>query len=270
MKKVVAAILFAAVVVGGLSAKSLKDLAKGAAKKALGASDSTEEKKPESVPLKSEDALYIFFKATGTDLTDEYLPYAKVVEGDTYIKYHNDPFEWEDKFAQCKKNFDEKVANADLNQFYSVGTSINFGDYDFDKQGYKVTIGAGTYFPMKSVADVYTSWYGNRTPGNDSYFVNEIGLKIQDLDKYNFIPMEKDAAKTFLQSRRYSDGSFNKKVTIFFKYKLAAFDSQEYNTFAASIANENKIPLVGIIEGPIEVYDTTNNATKKIGELVIK
>lgn len=270
MKKIVASILIASVVVFGLSAKSLKDLAKGAAKKALGTSDTAEEKKPDGGPLKSEDALYIFFKATKADLKDEYLPYAKVVESDTWRKYHNDPFDWEDKFAQCKKNFDEKVANADLEQVYSLSTSIDFGDYDFDNQGYKVEIGNGTYFPMNSVARVYGVFsYEDNNPGDDSYFVNQFGLKIQDLEKYNFIPMEKDAAKTFLQSRRYRDGSFNKTVTIFFKYKLAAFDSQEYNTFAASIAQEGKIPLVGIIEGSIDVLDKNDNY-KKIGELVIK
>ena len=31
-------------------------------------------------------------------------------------KYHNDPFEWEEKFAQCKKNLDDKVTNASIIQ----------------------------------------------------------------------------------------------------------------------------------------------------------
>ncbi len=263
MKKIILTLLVASVTFSNVfAAKSLRDLAK----KALNAANGQTKEKPAQVVLTSEDALYSFFKGTGADLTDEYLPYAKVIGGSIYTQYHNDPFEWEEKFTQLKNDFNKKVQNINLNQEYTMSTTIEFGDYDFNAQGYKVSIKGETYFPLNSVYNV-TDYSVN--PGDDSYFKNKLGLKIQDLEKYNFIAMEKNAAKTFLQGRKYSSGNINKEVKILLKYKLAAFDSKEYNTFAASLAQENKIPLVGIIQGTIEVYDQEDNY-KKIGELTIK
>ena len=263
MKKIILTLLVASVALSNVfAAKNLKDLAK----KALNAASGQTEEKPADVVLTPEIALYSFLKGTGADLTDEYLPYAKVIEGPTYKKYHNDPFEWEEQFSKIKDNFNEKVQSANLDQVYIISTTIEFDDYDFDKQGYTVSIGEATYFPMSSV---YTVTDNAIEPGRDSYFGNRLGLKIQDFDKYNFIAMDKNTAKTFLQGRKNSYGNINKKIMILLKYKLAAFDSNEYNTFAAAIAQENKIPLVGIVEGAIEVYDQNDNY-KKIGELTIK
>lgn len=266
MKKIIGILLLGLTLTVNLSAKSLKDLASGAAKKALGKESKVEESS-QPISLTNELALYAFLKGTNADLSDEYLPYAQVMEYDVYQKYHNDPFDWEEKFAQCKKNFDEKVANINLDQEYAIMTTIEFGDYDFENQGYKVKIDDGTYFPMNSVFSKFGTY--SAYPGDDSYFVNKLGLKIQDLSKYNFIPMEKEAAKTFLQSRKSSYGNINKQITIMIKYKLADFNSKEYNDFAALIANEGKIPLVGIIQDSIEVYDANKNY-QKLGELTIK
>lgn len=266
MKKALVLLVLVVTFVTSLSAKSLKDLAKGAAKKALGV-ETQKKETSEPVALTNEIALYSFLKGTNADLTNEYLPYAKTIENDVWEKYHNDPFEWDEKFAECKKNFDSKVENVNLEQEYVLSTVIELGDFDFENLGYKVSIPEGTYFPMKKVST--TGSWTDAYPGDDSYFINNIGLKIQDLTKYNFVPMSKDDGKKFLQSRKNSYGNINSKVTIFFKYKLASFDSKEYNEFAAAIANEGRIPLVGIIQGSIEVLDDKNNYAK-IGELIIK
>ena len=265
MKKIIISLFIACTLVSNtFAAKSLKDLAKNAAKKVLTASGQKAEE--EKVVLTPETALYSFLKGTESDLSDEYLAYAQVIEGKNYKQFHNDPFEWEDKFSQYKKDFEEKVKNANLDQVYVISTTIEFGDYDFTEQGYKVSINENMFFPMDSV---YYTTDDSSQPDSDTYFRNGFGLKIQDLEKYTFIPMEKNAAKTFLQGRKNSYGDIRKDIVISFSYKLAAFDSDEYNAFAASIANQNKIPLVGIIQGPIEVYDRYDNF-KKIGELIIK
>ncbi len=262
MKKIILSLLVASIALSNtFAAKNLKDLAK----KALNAANGQAEEKPIQVVLTPETALYAFFKGTGTDLTDEYLPYAKVIENSIYTKYHNDPFEWEEQFAKIKGNFNKKVQDVDFNQEYRMSTTVEFGDYDFENQGYKVSIEKETFFPMSSVYYVT----GGENPGSDSYFRNDFGLKIQDLDKYNFIAMDKNAAKTFLQGRKNRYGDINKQLVISFKYKLADFNSKEYNKFAATIAQDNRIPLVGIVQGAIEVFDKENNY-KKIGELTIK
>ena len=265
MKKIILTLLVASIALSNVfAAKSLRDLAK----KALSVASGQTEEKPAQVVLTSETALYSFFKGTGADLTDEYLPYARVVENSVYTKYKNDPFEWEEQFEKLKNNFNEKVQAVDLDQEYVVSTSIEFGDYDFEAQGYTISIAEGTYFPLKSV-DEDINGYLSSNAGSDSYFGNAIGLKIQDFEKYNFLAMDKATAKTFLQGRKYSSGNINKRIMISLKYKLAAFDSNEYNTFAATLAQENKIPLVGIIQGEIGVYDQEDNY-RKIGELTIR
>lgn len=209
--------------------------------------------------LSNKDAFYIYLKGTNYKVTeDDYLSYAKYVEESVYNKYIDDEFEWEDQFAQLKKNFDEKIKNAVFDAEYTVATKVEFGKYDSEKGGYVVDLPDSTFFPLSGMS----RWapYG-------SMFYKTMALKLDSLSSYKMIPMEKEEAKNFLQGRKDRYGDVNRSVMIVIKYKLAAFDSKEYMAFKKTALDNGYLPLVGIIS-EIEVYDTTNNQQKKIGYLV--
>lgn len=108
--------------------------------------------------LNTESAYYVYLKGSDTKITDEeYLNYAKVVERETYRKYSNDEFEWDEQFSLLKKKFDASIQNADLESEYAIVTGVEAGDYDFTNEGFPVSIGEGTFFPFKTFYYDYES-----------------------------------------------------------------------------------------------------------------
>ena len=215
--------------------------------------------------LDTNNGYYIYLKGTNTKLTDEeYLNYAKVVETDTYNKYINDEFQWDEQFTLLKQKFDKLMSDADLSSVYTIVTSVDFGDYDFTNEGFPVSIGEGTFF---SIDTFFNSFY---YATKDSVFRKEIALKLDSFNTYNFFAMPKSEAKTFLQGRKSSSGSVNRSVTLQITYKIAAFDSKEFKSFKDLALSNDYLPIVGIIE-KIEVFDASNSRNvKKIGELIKK
>lgn len=214
--------------------------------------------------LDKNNGYYIYLKGTNTKLTDEeYLNYAKVVETDTYNKYKNDEFEWDEQFTLLKQKFDKLISDADLSSVYTIVTSVDFGDYDFTNEGFPVSIGEGTFFPLDTF---WNSWDATK----DSVFRKEIAFKLDSFNTYNFFAMPKSEAKTFLQGRKSSSGKVNRTVTLQITYKIAAFDSKEFKSFKDIALSNDYLPIVGIIE-KIEVFDASNSKNvKKIGELIKK
>lgn len=214
--------------------------------------------------LDTNNAYYLYLKGTNTKITDdEYLNYAKVLETSTYNKYKNDEFEWEEQFVLLKQKFDKAISDADFDSIYTIVTAIEFGDYDFSKEGFTVSIDEGIFFPLGEL-----NYYYETT--RDSLFRKEIAFKLDSFEKYNFFAIQKTDAKAFLQSRKDNYGDVNRQVTLQITYKIAAFNSKEYKSFSDIALSNNYLPIVGIIE-KIEVYDTLNSRNvKKIGELIRK
>lgn len=237
MKKIIAALVVLLAVVAGVSAQVKQ--------------------------LDSKSAFYIYLKETKTKISDkEYLNYAKSVEYATYRKYKDDEFEWQDQFAQIKKKFDDAIASASTEGTYCVNTAVEFGDYDFANEKWPVSIGEGTFFPLRSVN---SSADGSADSG--SIIRNQIALSLDGLSKYNGFKMPKEEAKNFLKGRKSSSGYVNREVTISIAYKIASFDSKEYKDFASYALDHDYIPIVGIIDN-IEVYDKSDSRNvKKIGML---
>lgn len=214
--------------------------------------------------LDEKSAFYIYMKGSNTILSaDDELDYAKSFETATYQKYRNDEFEWDEQFSNIKQSLKTKIAEADMHSTYTIVTTLEFGDFDFTNEGFPITINAGTFFPF----NYFNNWVDFK---RTSLFYKRIALKLDSFDKYNFFAMPKDEAKAFLQGRKNSYGTVNRKVTLQINYKIAAFDSDEYNNFKDLALSNNYLPIVGIIEN-IDVYDTSNTKNiKKIGELVQK
>ena len=97
-------------------------------------------------------------------------------------------------------------------------------DYDFTNEGFPITISAGTFFPF----NYFNNWYDYK---RTSLLYKRMALKLDSFEKFNFFAMPKDEAKTFLQGRKNSYGNVNRKVALQIYYKIAAFDSDEYNSF---------------------------------------
>lgn len=241
---------------------SVKALSKSSKKKVA----SKEEKKDpnETVPLKSLDAFMIYMNLSDTKITEDMnMEYAKTIGHETYEKYSKDEFEQEEKFAGLKEEFKNKVDNANVDGKFAVLLNFEFGDYDFEKEGYKLSISKDTYVPFDSI---YSTYYSGYSIPRNSVLYKRIGLKLIGLEKYNLIPMPKDKAKEFLQARKDSSGYIDRRISILINYEIDSFNSDEHKAWSKITSQNGDLPLSGVIS-KIEVYDRNFNL---IGELIQK
>lgn len=284
MKKIIGAMIILAAFCASVTAqglfKGLKDTvdsvkkSKEAVQNATPASSNkkkkastAEEEKPSDaeIPLSPLSAFYIYLNLSDTKITDEmYLDYAKTVEKETYEKYKNDEFEWHDKFEEIKANFNKNVETANVDGKFIIMTTVEIGDYDFTKEGYPFTINKDVFFPMPNVVEETRRYNIAKT----ALFRTDIALKLKDLEKYNFLPMPKDQAKTFLQARKSSSGYINRKVSIVCHYEISDFNSKEYKDFE-KICGKKYLPLMGTISSA-EIYDNTVRGLVKLADAEMK
>jgi hypothetical protein len=197
------------------------------------------------------DCLYSYIKGTSMELSNSFVTaYIRDFYYDVYRQYSNNEFEWYDKLEQYKTELSQKSANQDLNVPYVIVTGVNFGNYDFNRNGFPVTIEEGTFFPL-----VHT---------NNIMYLNRIGLFLADFYKYNFFLMDSNASNDFVRSRTAAGGSVNREVRLIIYFNIMNFSSPEYINISSGM-NRNYIPVGGTINR-IEVYDNTI----KISDLVMK
>lgn len=203
---------------------------------------------------------YLYFNMNNTLLTEEeYLNYAKVFKQGTYRQYHNDEFEWEEKYSAIKQELDTMISKADFDAVYSVVSNIELGDYDFTNEGYSVSFDPNSFFPI--FKDEYAGYAQYASSG--SVFGKIIAIIIDSLETYSILPMPKEEAKAFLQGRKDKNGKVNRSVTMQINYKIVRNNSLTTN----SVFDRYYIPIVGVVES-IEIYDTSDSQNiKKIGEL---
>lgn len=215
------------------------------------------------VNLDYQKAFSIWMTGTNQKLNDnQTMWFIKNDYYDTWEKYHADEFEWDDQKATLVKQVNDDLAKNGVfkdTKFYAV-TRAEFGEYDFTKEGYTVSIEDGVYFTLYR-----PSHYGERSTEENS-LPSGMALWLQDLSKYNFMAMPKADAKKFLQNRKKYDGSINRSILLVIHYTIADFSGKDYTAVKAKFAKSRETPILGIISN-IEVYDENNN---KIGDLTKK
>lgn len=201
------------------------------------------------------DCLYAFLQGTKETISNDLATqYMIITDYKNYQKYRKDEFEWNDKLSACKKNLIDAVSTYDINTNYVIATGIEFDKYDFDKLGFSVILNDGIFFPLKPDNWAYTT--------DD---IKRIGLAVKDFSKYNFIAMDQDVAREFLNSRKSSSGNINRNITIVIHFTLMSFTDNEYSSITVNMDKKSYYPVVAVVKN-IEAYDKTT----KIGELTIE
>ena len=179
---------------------------------------------------------------------------------DDFREFHNDEFEWEDVKAKDMKDIYNQM-NAMENYTdtpHFIVTGVKFGNYDFDKEGYTVSLPAGSYFSLEKPYR-----YDKRDHYNS---VSSYALFFNDYSEYNFIPMKKADAKAFQNARKDVYGDINKNILLLIHYTMEDFNSDKYASIAPMFDGSGYIPVVGNISS-IEVFAEDDS---KIGDLIKK
>lgn len=124
-------------------------------------------------------------------------------------KYKNDEFELESKRQETIEIMKKRFESFDLNQEFVINTTFEFGKYDFKQQFFPLEgVSANSFFRQSK------RWYDERV------FPNTYGVFFTNTEIMGTLPMEKDAAKAFIQSKKSQSGRIDRRLPAQIKFKI--------------------------------------------------
>lgn len=133
--------------------------------------------------------------------------YMQIYMPDVWNRVKNDEFELNDKRAEVVKIMKDNVAAFSLEEDFVFLAAIQFQDYDFEKGVFPVVkMDPGMYFA-----------HPNTRHGSFPY---EYKVFFSNPQFFQDIKMSKDDAKSFVQSRKASNGSVNRMLVTEIRFRV--------------------------------------------------
>lgn len=148
------------------------------------------------------ESLHLSENTELTLLSKDWLLYS---DKNTYHKYQNDEFEFQDKIEQAGKKLQKLVDDRKSEEspvVFTIPVNSEFGNYDFEQ-------GKFEYHPLMN---------GHMYISSNQYTENlprKINLYVSNPEFIDGIPMGKEQAKEFLQKRKNSLGNINRSVILY-------------------------------------------------------
>ena len=192
-----------------------------------------------------------YLKGTSAELSDKLVEeYVNDYDRRFYQRNRNNEFEWPGIMERFREDIRQAVLNHDADSEYGVAYSVEFGLYDFNRGGFPVEIRRGTTMSLSS-------------HGSDSKLA-PIAIYLPNLEKYNFFPIDREAADDLIKSRTDDSGEVSRRLTILIYFKMDSFSGQAYASFASRLGR-GFFHVMGTIIN-IEAY----NGEAKIGDLAVE
>lgn len=202
-----------------------------------------------------ETANYLLIAGTNRTLTDKELDWLIIKNHrDIWLKYRNDEFEWHDRRTQLVNEINKTIDSYRRKQadtYYTI-LATKFGEYDFDREGFKVDVTDTTIASVRQTAarNEYTSpVYCDTLP----YYIQ---VMFKDFGLYSLWKMPKDEAREFLAKRRSRSGDINRDIRLVIQYTVEQFDSDIYNDIKSMYMFDSDTELVVGNITKITVFDS--------------
>lgn len=171
---------------------------------------------------------------------------------DLYTKTKEDEFEYHNALQTSKKEIEKKIQLLDFNTSYSISTTLNLDNYDFEYNGFKIT---NETLSFKLVKAKTSTWGApNDYPA--------ISIVFPNYDKFRFISVYPQYANSFVKRRKDKYGNVDREVYARINFKILNVDDSERH--ANDRYSDNL--LTGKIES-IELYEFNNYLYNWIGTI---
>jgi uncharacterized protein (TIGR02145 family) len=201
---------------------------------------------------KYQDMLHVYYKGADVQLNDQVVTnyIADFYESD-YKSFRQNEFQWPGVLNKHRTQLASRVQSADLSKRYSIPVNVNLGSYNFEKGGFDVRLRIGYLFVTKQGCTIEG---GSTHTGLNS---RAMLIFLEDIEEYNFLKMDKNAANAFVVSRT-KDGNVNRGVTMNVSFSISNFRPNTGIFFIAQQSNS----ITGRVSSVV-VY----NGQNKMGEL---
>jgi len=134
--------------------------------------------------------------------------YMEEYRPDTWKSSRNDEFEFQEKREETRRIFQQRIDNFDVNQTFVLRASFDLRDYDFSNQEFPVE---------RSGPDSF--WYEYSGKSSET-LPSRLKVFMKNHEFVSAVPMSRDAAKAFIQSRKDRNGGIDRKVYAIVEFRL--------------------------------------------------
>jgi len=135
--------------------------------------------------------------------------YMKLYRFPVWQKYKNDEFELEEKRQQTIELMQQRIESFDLNEEFTLRTSVEFEQYDFKTEEFPLTQLSGN------------SYFYNSNNRVDSYaFARVYQVYFKNTDIFGNLEMQKEDAKNFVQSKKTPTGRIKRALPMEIKFVI--------------------------------------------------
>ncbi|WP_203299398.1 DUF4852 domain-containing protein [Marinobacter sediminum] len=125
--------------------------------------------------------------------------YMYIYRNDVWDRYRNDEFELQDKRDETQEIMKSRIDSFDIGEAFVINTSFDFGEYDF----------SNGIFPVESIGE---SAYFSESRYNSKSFPSTYRVFFDNPEMIGDLKMNKELAKSFLNSRKSSYGSVDRSI----------------------------------------------------------
>lgn len=150
---------------------------------------------------------------------DEYM---KVFRAAVWERYRNDEFELQDKREETVDIMKQELSSFNLDEPFIINTTVEFEKYNFKKEKFEMNpFGENIFFNSRKCCF--------------KVFSNEYRVFFNNGNLIDGLPMPKDKAKNFLNSRKGYGGSVDRRVYARIEFKLTKLQNDK--EFMSQIIN---------------------------------
>lgn len=139
--------------------------------------------------------------------------YMKVYRPVVWKRSQNDEFELEDKRLETLSLMKERVESFSVEQEMELNCSMTLKGYDFEN----------SEFPVKEAEESYY-WYKYRYTNSD--FPSKLSIYFSNPEIIRTLPMDKDAARSFISRRKDRYGNIDRTVQVSLKFKIVKLKNE--------------------------------------------
>jgi hypothetical protein len=149
---------------------------------------------------------YIYHAKTSGNSIDSYKnEYLYRFKRELYQKTHQDEFEYQKSLSIAKKEMQETIDNFDFIQDFTVLTSLNVGNYNFDNSVFPLT----EEQLILSIVEL-----------NPFLQYKSVNLYFPNYNEFSYIVIDSESANSFVKRRKDRFGDVNRKVYLKISFNL--------------------------------------------------
>lgn len=133
--------------------------------------------------------------------------YMKVFRPNVWKRYQNDEFELEAKREETIALMKERISAFDLNEEFELNATMTIGKYDFEQNEFPIVEATQSHY-----------WYEYRY--SVAEFPSRMSAYFSNPEVVRAIPMEREAAQSFLNRRKDRYGNIDRKVQVNVRFKI--------------------------------------------------